>query len=209
MRLAAATIILLSVVMVVSGVCGPADGPRVCIEYVNGYRWPIHVYLNGTVRQLKETIQRRSANKVPPNSQTLKFDNQTLDDNQTLEHYKIQPHSLLFLEFAPGYEKSQTYFFDSVRRKRAEGPKPAKVYVDIPGYDSFDIEVDLTDTAEELKKRIFKQEEYPILEQEIRFEGSPLSGNKTLESYGIASSSTLKLQVPLTWCYQNPSGEPV
>lgn len=196
--------VLVVVVVGVSGANGPPDGPRVCIEQTNGKKYPIHVHLNGTVRQVKETIQRRNPYKVSPSMQILRFNGEPLHDDLSLEHYNIGRHSLLSLEFAPGYLTATSYFFEPMRRRIGKGPKPAKVYVDIHDYDSFDIEVDLTDTADDLKRRIFEQEEYPFREQQIRCDGTIMSGNKTLESYGVASSSVLKLEVPLAWCYRPP-----
>lgn len=141
--------------------------------------------------------------------QIMKFNNQLLDDNRTLEYYHIKRHSLLSLEFAYRYEWALTYFFEPIRKPRGVGKKPAMVYVDIEDYSSFEINVELTYTVDQLKRRIFEQEEYPIGRQELWFDGNILVGNETLESYGIVSSTTLKLKVPLTWCYMNPSGEPI
>lgn len=195
--------LLTVVVVMVFGANGPADGPRVCIEYVNGWKYPIHVYLNGTVRQMKETIQRKSFHKVAPSMQTVKFKGQTLDDDMKLEDYGIEHHSSLSMEYAPGYADAVPYFFDIFRKQRGQGPKPAVVYVDIENYDSFDMEVDLTYTVDEFKRKIFEQEEYPVERQKVIFKGIILSGNKTLEDYGVVSSSVLKLKVPYKWCFNH------
>lgn len=189
---------------------GPADGPRICVTNSgSGLKIPIHVYLNETVRDVKQLLYKMDNYLVPPDKQELRFRNLTLDDNQTLEHYNIGRHSDLELIYhiseASQYKENVSHPTERPSSDDLRGPKPATVAIQLIGSSTFTIDVDLTDSVGVVKQKIHKQEEYAIKDQRLYFELfsiDPLEDSKTLEHVGVGNGTALLLRVPPgQWCY--------
>lgn len=198
---------------------GPADGPRVCVKnLVSGLMFPIHVRLNSTIWEIKETISRLHSDSILPSKQELRFQDQTLDDNQSLDSYSIRHHSELELSYdSSELKRGHANLFKPIRppptetgkkvktgKDRKSNKKPATLELWTPGTNVFSMNVDLTDTVEMLKKKIEEQEEYSGANQIIFNKQKHLSDDsKTLESYDVRDGSRLSLIVPPSWCETN------
>lgn len=198
-------IVILSCLPLVLASNGPPAGPRICVRYSDsGLKFPIHVYLNGTVSDVKQTIFEMSFHTIWPKGQLLRFNGHFLEDKQTLEHYNIRYHSDIELNYRPTIDDRQ-YTQRRVGISSSKGGRyAATVNVRVLGTSTFSIDVDLTDSIGLVKRRINKQEEYPVDKQNLYFEAFsilPLSDRETLKSVGVVDGSQLLLRVPLTWCY--------
>jgi hypothetical protein len=59
------------------------------------------------------------------------------------------------------------------------------------------LEVESTDTIEEIKNKILDKEGIPPAQQMLLFASKPLENNKTLNDYNISKESTLTIIVKL------------
>lgn len=199
MKLAIVTLSLLVVVASLSQAAnGPADGPRVCITNAGTNRkFPIHVNLGGTVEEVKQTIHKMGA--TTPDKLELKFKGQSLEDKQTLEHYNIGEHSDLVME-VDEHEVFVNFDDMSVRQNRQDSG-PVTLFFYHPKTIPFGLDVHLTDTIAEVKEKIHKQEEFPLKYQKLINSNGLLEDSRTLESYHIVGGEYIKLEAPLSWCY--------
>lgn len=188
---------------------GPSNGPRVCVKNtVSGLKFPIHVNLRGTVLEVKETISKLNPDTLSPTKQELRFKGQALDDTQTLEHYNIEHHSDLELAYeSEGLDENHGQNFKAIRKPgnrkgKKMGPMPATLEIWTPGTITFTVDIDLTDTVGDLKKKIEKQEEYAVEDQQIFYQSyvTPLEDWRSLESYKLLDASRVMLRVPPSWC---------
>lgn len=208
MKSAIVCVFVMAAVMLASAANGPADGPRVCIKnLVNGLKFPIHVNVKGTVRDMKETIEQVTKGKLPVSEQELKHEGESLEDHKTLEHYHIGYHSDLELVYhtKEDSDKDEVYFvpIPAARNSTPDGPKPATIYLATPGTINFSLDVDLTDTVLTVKQKIYKQEEYKVENQQLFYQSwvFPMNDTRTLEDYRVTDGVQLVLRVPGNqWC---------
>ena len=63
------------------------------------------------------------------------------------------------------------------------------------------LEVEPSDTVENLKVKIHAKEGIPVIEQCLNFAGTRLENERLLNDYNIQKGSTVHLVLSVIWCY--------
>lgn len=63
------------------------------------------------------------------------------------------------------------------------------------------LEVEPSDTVENLKVKIQNAEGIPVVEQCLNFAGTQLENGRLLSDYSIKKESTVYLALSIVWCY--------
>ena len=141
--------------------------------YINGKSSPLEGQPLDTIQNVKAKIENRV--NVPINQQTLYFQDKELLDGRTLHDYDIHIESTLYLAltFGGGME----IFIKTLTGK------------------TITLEVEPSDTIEDVKIKIQYKEGIPIDQQMLMCGGEPLKASHTLFDYNIQEESTLDLLV--------------
>ncbi|XP_058072338.1 polyubiquitin-like [Magnolia sinica] len=155
----------------------------VIFETSKGKTFIIEVGYFDTVLEMKEKIEKYEG--IPIDRQTLVFNGQAMSDDRDTEFYEVLLGSHIHLMIESNSEKPI---------KIEEPPSKLNVSIKIPSSKRhFVLEVDITDTVNQLKERIHESEGIPVSRFVLFVAGVELQDHRSMGEYGVTEHSEINV----------------